>query len=111
MALKTIGPLPITQLLPNTSTDGIASLVLVANTAQAVAIPTGARIAAFAFNIDIWVAFGANTAIVPSSFTSAGSTQGCEFNPTIRFFGGTAATTAISVVADSTGKGQISFFT
>lgn len=110
--LKGVGPLSITQLLPNTSTDGIASMSLTSGTPQQVNIPTGARVAAFAFAVDIWVAFGTTqVAISPSSYSSAGSTQACEFNPTMRYFGGTGNSTAISVYSDASGKGQISFYT
>lgn len=110
--MKGFGPLPINQFLPSASTDAIAMLALTSGTAQQVAIPSQAKVAQFSFNVDIWVAFGSTqTAVSPSSFTSAGSTQACEFNPTIRYFGGTAASTALSIYSDFTGKGQVSFYT
>ena len=112
MSLYGFGPLAANQIIHIASSDGIANLSLTSGTAQAVALPVNARYAAFSFNVDIWVAFGTSqVAQSPSSYSSAGSTQACEFNPTIRNFGATAGTTAISVYSDFTGKGSIQFYT
>ena len=111
MTIGTLGPLSATQLLHCPSSDGVSNMSLTSGTAQQIAVPTGAHAAAFAFNADIWVAFGTTqVAASPSSYSSAGSTAACEFNPTIRYFGSTAGTTAISVYSDFTCKGSVSFY-
>lgn len=112
MALGSIGPLSPTQLIHIPSTDATANLSLTSGLAAQVTVPSGARVASFSFNADIWVSYGATTAaaISPSSNTSAGSTACAEFNPTIRHIGSTAVTTGISVYSDFTCKGSVSFY-
>jgi len=112
MSLAGGSPLLYNQVLHIPSTDGVASVPLTSGVAQQVAVPVGARAAAFGFNADIWVTYGASTAgaIHPSSYSSAGSTASAEFNPTIRYFGSTQGTTAINVYSQFTCNGTISFY-
>ena len=109
MALSEASPLLYNQVLNIPSSDGVANIVLVANTARQVAIPSGARGVTFAFNQDIWVTYGLSTACaVPSSYSSAGSTASQEFNPTIRHIG--VGTTSIYVVSGVAASGSMSFY-
>ena len=109
MALTQLGPLSINQVIHAPSTDGVASVVLTSGISTQVSIPVGAKIAAFAFNADIWVTYGASTgSISPSSGSSAGSTASAEFNPTIRYLPGN--TTGINICSDFTCKGTVSFY-
>lgn len=112
MGLAGASPLRYDQVLHIPSTNGVASVALSSGVAQQVAIPSGAKACAFAFSNDIWVTYGASTAgaISPSSASSAGSTASAEFNPTIRYFASTAATTAINIYSDYTCKGTVSFY-
>ncbi len=111
MALYGLGPLALTQLLHNPSTDACANLSLTSGISTSVAIPTGAKAVMFSFNADIWVTYGASTAgaVSPSSGTSAGSTASAEFNPTMRAIS-TGGTTQINIYSDFTCKGSVSFY-
>ncbi len=111
MAVSEASPLRYQDVLRTCSSDGIANVPLSSGTAQAIAIPAGARAANFAFNVDIWVAFGTTQAAAsPSSYSSAGSSAACVFNPTLRYFASTNGTTALSLYSDYTGKGSIEFY-
>ena len=107
-----ISPLRIDQIMRIPSTDSVASLSLTSGVAAQVALPVGARVVAFSFSADIWVSYGGSTvcAIVPSSNSSAGSTQITEFNPTVRYIGSTFDSTGINVYSDYTCKGSVSFY-
>ena len=112
MSLPTLGPLSLTQVIHAPSTDCVTSVVILASSGQTITPPSGARVAAFSFNADIWVTYGASSAgaASPSSNTSAGSTASAEFNPTIRHIGSTALTTAINIGSDFACKGTVSFY-
>lgn len=112
MALAGASPLVYGQVVHRPSTDGVANVVIAASSQQQVTVPAGARAALFSFNADIWVTYGASTvgAVAPAVNTSAGSTASAELNPTIRYFGSTAGTTAINIGSESACKGSVAFY-
>jgi hypothetical protein len=85
----------------------IADAVLVANTAQAFDIPPGAGIVSFGANVDFYVLYGSTGVSVPTTSSTASSTNG-ELNPTARSISGT---TGLSLVSPSGGVVTMSFFT
>lgn len=85
----------------------VATAVLVANTGQAFDIPTGAGIVSFGANVDFYVQYGSTAAAVPTTSSTATSTNS-ELNPTARSVSGT---TGFSIVGPSAGVVTMSFFT
>lgn len=90
--------------------DTVQQAVLVANTAQAFDVPTGASYVSFGANTDFFVKFGSTGASVPTT-SSTGSSTNAELNPTSRNIGSTADTTGYSLIAAAAGIVTASWYT
>ena len=105
--MKTAGIRNTNEIL--TPSNFRQSVVLSSGVGQAFDVPTGAGIVAFAFDQPFWVQYGSTGAIVPSSSSTAGSTNS-EYSPTVRNLSSTLACTGISLVSDYAAKGSLSWF-
>lgn len=83
----------------------VNAYVLVAATAQAVTIPTGARFALFSCNNDFYVDFQGGTAAVPAANVTNGSAP--ELNPAVR---GIEGLSSFSVISPDAAILTISYF-
>lgn len=110
MPAREASPFLYNQVLPSPSSDGVVNVALTSGVAQQIAIPAETRVIAFAFNGELWTAYGLNTAAIPSSYSAAGSTASSELNPTARFIDSVFTTTAISVISPYTCKGSVTFY-
>lgn len=105
MAKQTGVPTPSILQFP----DFIQAVVLSSGVGQAFDVPTGMGYVGFSMNADFWVRYGSTAASVPSTSSTSGSTNS-ELNPTYRNVGSTAATTGISLVADTAVKGSLNWY-
>lgn len=85
------------------------SVVLSSGVGQAFDVPAGAGFVAFAMDQNFWVQYGSTGAVVPSSSSTAGSTNS-ELNPTARNLSSTLACTGISLISDFACKGSLSWY-
>jgi hypothetical protein len=91
---------PDSYALGVSPTDWVDAKVLAANTAEAIAVPTGAKVAIFSCTTDFYARYNATaagTAAAVPTDTSDGTA--CELNPTVRLLHGVAE---ISVIAEAT---------
>lgn len=89
-------------------TQGV-SLSTGSSNAQAFDVPAGMGFVVFSMNNDFWVKYGAATATIPSSSTTAGTTTP-ELNPTYRRIGSTASCTGIAIASEYATKGSINWY-
>lgn len=89
-------------------TSYIQTLAFAAATAEAVAVPTGAKYVVFGADVNFAVRYNAAAAGTAAAFGDVSDGTGCEINPTIRYLYGVAE---ISVIpATTTGNISLAFF-
>src|SRR5688572_6181721 len=72
---------------------------LAANTAEAFAVPTGAKYVVFGADVNFAVRYNAALAGTAAAYADAADGTGCEVNPTVRWLQGVAE---ISVITNAT---------
>lgn len=87
--------------------NNVAVAVLVANTPQAFDVSSGAGLVSFGSNVDFYFRAGSTAIAVPTTSSTATSTNG-ELNPTARSVSGT---TGFCLVSPSGGVVTMSFYT
>ena len=112
MALNnlTLAPFPYGSLAIPSSASIATCVFAAASSGHAFDTPAGCRNVLFSGTADFYVAYGTTAATVPSSDTTAGSSNfgPVELNPTIRHL--TTASTGISLVASSSGIVTMAFY-
>lgn len=91
--------------------DTVQRAVLAAGTGQAFDIPALGSYVIFGSNVDFLVRWGSTAAAVPTTSSTAVSTDLTELNPTARNVGSTADTTGFSIIAATTGIVTMSWYT
>lgn len=81
------------------------TLTLVANTAEAFAVPATAKYVFFGADVNFCARYNAAAAGTAAAYTEAADGTGCQINPTGRWLKGVAE---ISVITDATAGGHVS---
>jgi hypothetical protein len=89
------------------ATTYIQQRALAANTAEAIAVPSGAKYVIFGADASFGARYNATLAGTAASFSDVTDGGGCEMNPTIRYLGSVAE---ISVISAATCNISATFF-
>ena len=91
------------------SPDFVQSVALSSGVGQAFDTPAGMSYVLFSMDTNFWVRYGSTAASVPTTSSTAGTTN-AELNPTARNIGSTQACTGISIVSSAACVGSLSWY-
>lgn len=86
----------------------INTRILAANTAEAVAVPTGAKYAVFGGDASFGVRYNATLGGTAAAFGDVTDGSGIDINPTVRYLIGTVA--ELSIISLAGGNVSVMFF-